>query len=63
MFGFGIWEMALLLGVVVLLFGVGPVRAMIGRGLDLYRKVNETRQALRDPLKLGDLLREKDKKK
>ncbi len=56
MFGFGIWEIALLLLVLVILFGIGPVRDMASRAFGLYRKVDEAKRSLRDPLNLGDIL-------
>jgi len=46
MFGLGWMEIALLLLVLVLIFGVGPSTQLLGRLFGTYRKVNNAKQQL-----------------
>jgi Sec-independent protein translocase protein TatA len=61
MFGFGIFEIAMVVGLLVLVLGAGPARRLIETLFGAYRKVEETKQEIRKTFSLGDLFSRKKK--
>ncbi len=63
MFGFGIWEIALLIGLLVLLFGARRAGAIVRRGMEVHDQINRARGGLRGFFSLDNLLgRGRDRK-
>jgi Sec-independent protein translocase protein TatA len=60
MFGFGLFEIVILLGLVILVFGAAKARKMIDTGLHIHREVDKTRQEIRRTFSFG--LFDKEKK-
>ena len=56
MFGFGMWEIAILIGLLVLLFGARRAGVILRRGIDLHGKVSEARSSMRSVFSLESLL-------
>lgn len=60
---FGFFELAVILVLLILLFGGRRTGRMLGKTYGTYRKVDETRNELKRKFSLGQLLRlEHDKK-
>jgi len=55
MFGLGFWELAILVIVLVAIFGVGPVKAFAAKALQAKQQLDEAKSSLSDPLGLKDL--------
>jgi Sec-independent protein translocase protein TatA len=63
MFGFGFWEIAILIGLLVLVFGAKRLPEILRRGVEIHGKVNQTKQEVRSLFSLDGLLgRDRDKK-
>ncbi len=63
MFGFGLMEIAILIGLLVLIFGTRRLPEILRRGVEIYGKVNQTKQEARNLFSLEGLLgRNRDKK-
>lgn len=56
MFGFGIWEIAILIVILVVLFGARRAGAMVRRGLEMHDQVNQARSGLRSFFSLDTFL-------
>ncbi len=61
--GLGFWEIALLVIVLVAIFGIGPVKAMAAKAMQAKDQLDEAKKSLRDPLGLRDLANGDTKKK
>jgi len=61
MFGLGWMEIALLVAVVVMLFGVGPSGRLLGRLFGTYRKVSGVKDQVRSSLNPLNYLRPDDR--
>ncbi|MDW7644553.1 MAG: hypothetical protein SCI25_05880 [Desulfuromonadales bacterium] len=62
MFGLGLLEIALLAGLIVLILGVGPARRLAESAYRTYRTVQQTKQDIRDSLRVDAILGKKDRK-
>ena len=63
MFGFGIWEIALLVGLLVLVFGTRRTGDVVRKGLEIHGQVNKARGEVRSLFSLDSLLgRNRDRK-
>ncbi len=56
MFGFGIWEIAILIGLLVLLFGARRAGVILRRGVDLHGKVSNAKNEVKGLFRLDSLL-------
>ncbi|MGE4578011.1 MAG: hypothetical protein AB7F21_00605 [Desulfuromonadales bacterium] len=62
MFGLGLFEIALLAGLIVLIFGIGPARRLAESAYRTYRTVQQTKQDIRDSLHVDAILGKKNRK-
>lgn len=56
MFGFGIWEIAIFIGLLVVLFGARRAGRIVRRGVDLHGRAQDLRQQSRRLFSLESLL-------
>ncbi len=61
MFGFGWLEIAVLIALVVLIFGANRSREIFTTAFRTYHKVNKTKQDLKNMVSVDRLLSKKDK--
>ena len=62
MFGLGFWELAILVVVLVAIFGIGTVKAFAAKAMAAKDQLDEAKKTLRDPLGLRDLAKGEKKK-
>jgi len=62
MFGLGLFEIALLASLIILIFGAGPARRLAESVYRTYRTVHQTKQDIKDSLRVDAILGKKDRK-
>ena len=63
MFGLGFWEFAILVVVLVAIFGIGPVKSFAAKAMKAKDELDEVKKNLRDPLGLRNMADEEKNRK